>query len=106
MPPLGKEEASGEQFAAELLDHASLAVVLDESVVFLGSAFGEGLEPVGIVGHAVFLCPLSDAFGHRIGDGAVEAHTVVDDVDQFLIDITGKVFVHLVAGEHIFPEKF
>ena len=42
-----------EQLTRELLHHSALAVVLDERVVLLGGAFGEGLEPVGVVGDSI-----------------------------------------------------
>ena len=74
--------------------------MLDEGVVLLGSAFGEGLEPVGIVRHAVLLGPLHHAFGHGIGHGAFELCTIVHHVDHLLIDVLGQVLVHLFAVEH------
>ena len=57
-----------EQLARELLYHATLAVVLNERVVLLGSAFGKGLEPVGVVCHAVLVGPLLDALSHSVGN--------------------------------------
>ena len=74
--------------------------MLDEGVVLLSGAFGKGLEPVGIVGHAILVGPLLHAFGHGVGDGTVERGTIVDHVDQLLVDISGKILVHLGAVEH------
>ena len=39
-----------QQLSAELLDHASVAVVLHEGIVLLGRAIRQRLEPVCIVG--------------------------------------------------------
>ena len=50
-----------EQLTSELLDHAALAIVLDERVVLLGRSFRQRLEPVGVVGNAVLYGPLLHA---------------------------------------------
>ena len=93
-----------EQLARELLHHASLAVVLHEGIVLLGCAFGKGLEPMGIVRSAHLLCPLLHACGYGVGNGAVEACAVVDDIDEFDVDLLRQVFEHLLAGEHVLAE--
>ena len=90
-----------EQLAAELLDHASLAVVLDERVVLLGCAFREGLEPMRIVRHAVLLGPRHHAGSHSIGHLAVEASAVVDDIYHLIINVLRQVLVHLLAVENM-----
>ena len=48
-----------EQLPAEFFNHAALAVVLDEGVVLLGGALGEGLDPVGKVCGAVLHGPVA-----------------------------------------------
>ena len=39
-----------------------------------------------VVGYAILVSPLLDAFGYGVGDVTVETCSVVDDVYQFLID--------------------
>ena len=60
-----------EQFAAEVLHHASLAIVLHEGIVLLGSTLRQWLEPVGIVGGTHLQGPLFHTLGHGISDAAV-----------------------------------
>ena len=59
--------------------------MLDEGIVFLGSALCERLEPVRVVRHTVFLGPLLHATGHIVGYRTVQRSTVVDSIHQFLI---------------------
>ncbi len=94
-----------QQLTAELLNHATLAVVLDEGVMLLGGALREGLEPVGVVGDAVLVSPLLHALGYGIGDGAVEWGTVVDDIDEFLVHVALQVLVHLCPCEHVLGKE-
>ena len=93
------------QFAGEVFDHSSLAVVLHKGIVLLGRALGQWLKPVGVVGHAVFLGPLLHAGRHGIGYRTVEAGAIVHHVYQLLIHVGRQILVHLGAVEHIFPEK-
>ena len=79
--------------------------MLDECVVLLGSTFGERLEPVRVVCHSVLVGPLLHAFCHGVGYRTVEPAAVVDDVDEFLIDIARQVFVHLRTVEHVLSEE-
>ena len=58
--------------AVEGLDHATLPVVFHQGVVFLGSHFRKGLEPVGDVRNAVSERPLLHAFGDFVSRGQVE----------------------------------
>ena len=64
--------------------------MLYEGVVLFCSSLGEWLEPVGVVCNAILVSPLLDAFGNSVSDRAVESSTVVDNVNEFLIDITWK----------------
>ena len=95
-----------EQLAAELLNHASLAVVLDERVVLLGGAFGQRLEPMGVVCDAVLLGPLHHAGSHLVGYLAVELCAFVDDVYHLVVHTLRQILVHLLAVEDILAEVF
>ena len=90
-----------QELARELFDHATLAVVLHKGIVLLGRAVGEGLEPVGVMGHTTFLGPLAHALGHGICDAPVEVCAVVDDIDELLVDVRRKILVHLLAIENL-----
>ena len=90
-----------EQLARELLYHTALAVVLDERVVLLGGTLGQRLEPVCIVRHAILYGPLLHAGSHSVGHVAVEACTVVDDVDHLLVHVLRQVLVHLLTVEDL-----
>ena len=79
--------------------------MLNERVVLLGSAFGKGLEPVGVVCHTVLVGPLLDALGHGVGDVAVESCAIVDYVYQFLINIGWQILVHLLSVEYLLAEE-
>ena len=59
--------------------------MLDEGIVLLGSTFCQWLEPVSVVGYAILVSPLLDAFGYGVGDVTVETCSVVDDIYQFLM---------------------
>ena len=50
--------------------------------------------------------PLLHACSHLVGDAAIQAGSIVDDIDEFLIDFGRQVFVHLLTVEHILPEIF
>ena len=80
--------------------------MLDKGIVLFGGAFGEGLEPVGIVCHTVFLGPLPDAGSHTVGNRAVETCAIVNHVNQFVINVSRQIFVHLGTVEHILSVIF
>ena len=77
-----------------------------EGIVLLGRTLGEGLEPVSVVCGTHLLSPLLHALGYGICDGAVEACTVVNHVDEFVINICGQVLVHLLTVEYVLAKVF
>ena len=77
-----------------------------EGVVLFGCAFGEWLEPVGVVGHSHLCCPFFHTFCHGVGNGTVEACAVVDNVYESLIDVGWQVFVHFLSCEDVFRKVF
>ena len=80
--------------------------MLHEGVVLLGSAFCQWLKPVGVVGNAMLYGPLFHSLCHCVGNGAVEAGTVVDDVYEFLVHVGRQILIHLLACENVFAEVF
>ena len=93
-----------EQLATESLHHAPLAVVFDEGIMLLSRSLRERLEPVSVVRRPHVLGPFLHALGHRISDAAVEPGAIVDDVDEFRIDLGREVAIHLLAVENVFAE--
>ena len=65
--------------------------------MFLSSTFGQGLEPVGIVRHAVLCCPLLHAGSHSIGNITVESGTIVHHVNHFLVHVFRQILVHFLT---------
>jgi hypothetical protein len=103
---LDVESTDSRELTAELLNHTSLTIVLDERVVLLGRAFREGLEPMRIVRHAVLLGPRHHAGSHSIGHLSVEASAIVDDIYHLIINVLRQVLVHLLAVEDVLAKVF
>ncbi len=95
-----------EELAVEFLYDAAFAVVLDESVMFLGGCFGQRLEPVGVVACAHVDGPLFHSLGNRFGHFARQSLLVVDCVDEGLEGVGRQVFKHSLAVEHVFAVIF
>ena len=68
--------------------------------MLLGCAFGEGLEPVGVMGDTQLCGPLLHAFSHSISHLAVELRAIVHHVYHLLVHILLEVFVHLLTIEY------
>ena len=64
--------------------------MLDKRIVLLGSALGEWLEPVRVVGDAILGSPLFHASGYGIGYLSVESGVHFLAVEDFLTEITGR----------------
>lgn len=79
--------------------------MLDEGIVLLGSTFCQWLEPVSVVGYAILVSPLLDAFGYGVGDVTVETSSVVDDIHQFLIDICRRYLYIFCRLNTFFPKN-
>ena len=78
--------------------------MLDEGIVLLGCSLGEWLEPVCVVCHAILVSPLLDALCYCVSDRTVESSAVVDNINEFLIDITWKILVHFCTVEYVLSE--
>ena len=75
--------------------------MLYEGIVFLGRALGQRLEPVGIVRTAHLRSPLLHAGCHRISYGTVETRTVVNHINQLVVNVFWQVLIHLLAVKDI-----
>ena len=89
------------EFAGEVFDHAALAIVLHEGVVFLGGALGEGLEPVCIMRDAHLDGPLLHALCDGIGGVHIKRASGVEGFGVALIDFEGKILAHLLLVENV-----
>ena len=78
--------------------------MLDEGVVLLGCTLGEWLEPVSIVCHAIFNSPLLDARCNGVSHAAVEASSIVYNVNKLFINVLWQILVHLLTIEDIFAK--
>ena len=78
--------------------------MLNKRIVLLGSALGEWLEPVRVVGDAILGSPLFHASGYGIGYLSVESGTIVHDIYHFFIDVFGQILVHFLAVEDFLTE--
>ena len=94
MPPLGKLDASGSCWTSSLPE-------IDEAVVLLGGAVGQGLEPVGVVGDAQGLGPALHAVGNEVGHFAADGGAFVDGVGHGLVGFAGQVLLHLLVVEDV-----
>ena len=54
-----------------------------------------------VVGYAILVSPLLDAFGYGVGDVTVETNSVVDNIYQILIDISREILLHLLSFEYL-----
>ena len=94
MPPLGKLDASGSCWTSSLPEKRSMTSLL-------GGAVGQGLEPVGVVGHAERLGPALHAVGNEVGHFAADGSAFVDGVGDGLVGLAGQVLLHLLVVEDV-----
>ena len=85
--------------AGELLDGVAVPGRGEEGVVLLGGHAGERLEPVAVVGAAVFDRPLAHRTGDGVGDRGVEGLAGVDGLLEGHEDLGRKTLEHHVTGE-------
>ena len=68
--------------------------------MLFGCAFGEGLEPVGDMGYAVFQSPFLHPGSHLVGSSPVEGHAIVDALEKRLAGGRIQIPAHFVAVEN------
>ena len=89
--------------ASKLLNYLAIGTVVDEAIVLLGSAIGQGLEPVGVVNGTVVNGPCFHASGYAIGkeaEGAEKAKVVTDSEEM-----ASQVFVEDIVSEQGMSKK-
>ena len=89
----------------QLHPHALRAVGGDEAVVLLGGVAGHGLEPVGIVGGAVFDGPVLHDCGDLTGGGTIQRRTLCPAALPCAVDLGGETLLHLLLAKHHFAEQ-
>ena len=93
--------ALDELLARELHDDMTVRVRGDEAVVLLGSDAGHRLEPVGVVGTALFDRPLLHRVGNGVRDLEIERNTVLDALTVGVIYILRQSHAHLLVVKYI-----
>ena len=105
----GAQAAAGEgrrvrfaldQLLAGKLHDDLVAVGGDEGLVLLGGDAGHRLEPVGVVGRALFNRPVLHGVGHDVGDLAGERTVLRKGLLEFLIGRVGQALPHHVIVEY------
>ena len=77
----------------------------EETVMLLGGDAGHRLEQMGIVGGAMFHCPIAHGGGDRIGDGGIEWRSLVNGPHEALVGRLGQAGLHFRLAEDIGPEN-
>ena len=80
--------------------------MLHKAVMLLGRSLGKGLEPVGAMGGAQLHGPLLHALGHDVSSCQIQRLSVIHYVAHLLINLGGKILVHLFAVENILAKEF
>src|SRR5574344_449034 len=74
--------------------------------MLLCSTLGKRLKPVRIMSYPVFFCPKLHARSHSVSDGTIQTITIINHIDEFLVNIRWEILVHLLAVEYILGEVF
>ena len=77
----------------------------EERVVLFRRDAGEGLEPVGIVGRALFHRPVLHGVGHDVGGLHADVAAVLHHVHHLLVDLLGEALLHHGFAEYIHPKN-
>ena len=111
-PQSPRREGGGVRLALdELLSgkaHQHLAALIrsaDKGIVLLRRHSGHGLEPVGVVGSALFDGPLLHLMGHHIRRGQIQLLALLYGFLQLLIDLLRKPLLHDRIVEYVGAEN-
>ncbi len=80
--------------AGELHDDLAIIGGGNKAVVLFGGYTGHGLEPVGVMGDALFDGPVLHGVGHNVGHLQVQGSAVFDGALERLIGCLGKTLLH------------
>ena len=90
-----------EEFARKFFDHTAFAIVLHESVVLLGSAFGERLKPVCTMSGTHLDGPLLHTLGDEVGSWEIKRSATIEGCAIALIGFEREILAHLLVVEHV-----
>ena len=90
-----------QQLTAELLDHATIPIMLHKGIMLLSRAIGQRLEPVRIVGHSLFQSPHAHTRRHVIRDLAVDRYAVINRIGEGLIGLFREILLHRLPIEDV-----
>ena len=91
--------------AGELKDDLAVVPGADERVVLLGGDAVHGLEPVGVVGHALFHRPVAHGTGDDIGHLGLQGTAVGYGLVQRLVGILGQTLLHDLVAEYVHAKE-
>ena len=74
--------------------------------MLLGRRFGERLEPVAAMRHAMFHSPLLHAGSHAVSDLQIERLAIIDTIQERAKGLGIKVLLHLLTIEDKFAKIF
>ncbi len=97
--------AVNELLAAQLHDDAAVMLRADKGVVLLGGSAGQRLEPVRVMGGALFDCPRLHRGRRRVRNAGVEFLAGRHAGLQALINGSGQTLAHLLLAEDVLPYK-
>ena len=68
-------------------------------MLFRGNA-GQRLEPVGIVGRALFNSPILHCLRHRVGHSDIQIHSLVNGLAKRRVNLRGELRPHHAVVEN------
>ena len=92
--------------AGELKQGSAVLRRREEGVVLLGGDAGKGLEPVGVVGSALFHGPVLHGSGHDVSGGHGDVAAVIHHIYQFGVYLFGQAFLHDGSAEYVGSKNF
>ena len=77
----------------------------DEAVVLFSGNASHGLEPMGIMGYALFDRPVLHCVGDHSGNLGIKAATLVDGLLERLVGILGQTLLHDSIIKYVAAKK-
>ena len=98
--------AFDELLAGKLHDGGAVRLGADKTIVLFTGDAGQGLEPVGVMGSALFNCPALHHAGHNISYFQVKGLTLFNGCLQALVGRAGQTLTHFVLVEDFAAVQF